>query len=284
MARCGQPGQVLGARTSVSPTVISSYLLSRRSRHGPCFCSPAFWPRAPVRPEVGSSRLRSGNVSALPASGSRSPAACPCPGARALIPRNCELADRDGEAIPAAFTVANRWWEDGSIKWVHVDRSAQPAGERGGDILTFGRASHMAPQTRDSVSETRGRDHSWPPVHCGSQYAARVRSVSAECRAFDGASALLADRPRGFHVSQGGRTAWASADAESVVTVEERNPFRVVIACGGPPPAPGRLALARLYHAHHGLCRAVLRARVACLPRAARARRLRLSSRWTTSG
>src|SRR5262249_47777817 len=27
----------------------------------------------------------------------------------------------DGRAVPAAFRVVNRWWEDGSVQWVHAD-------------------------------------------------------------------------------------------------------------------------------------------------------------------
>ncbi|MGQ9663448.1 MAG: RIFT barrel domain-containing protein [Kiritimatiellia bacterium] len=31
------------------------------------------------------------------------------------------LLDENGKVVPVQFGVANRWWDDGSIKWLHVD-------------------------------------------------------------------------------------------------------------------------------------------------------------------
>lgn len=44
------------------------------------------------------------------------------------------LLDSNGKPVPAQFGVATRWWEDGSVKWVHVDF---PASVPAGGIATF---------------------------------------------------------------------------------------------------------------------------------------------------
>jgi hypothetical protein len=35
-----------------------------------------------------------------------------------------QILDTQGRFVPALFAVANRWWEDGSIQWVHCDFAA----------------------------------------------------------------------------------------------------------------------------------------------------------------
>jgi hypothetical protein len=35
-----------------------------------------------------------------------------------------QILDAQGRFVPALFAVANRWWEDGSIQWVHCDFAA----------------------------------------------------------------------------------------------------------------------------------------------------------------
>lgn len=38
-----------------------------------------------------------------------------------------QILDTQGRFVPALFSVANRWWEDGSIQWVHCDFAATVA-------------------------------------------------------------------------------------------------------------------------------------------------------------
>jgi hypothetical protein len=38
-----------------------------------------------------------------------------------------QILDTQGRFVPALFAVANRWWEDGSIQWVHCDFAATVA-------------------------------------------------------------------------------------------------------------------------------------------------------------
>ena len=38
-----------------------------------------------------------------------------------------QILDAQGRFVPALFAVANRWWEDGSIQWVHCDFAATVA-------------------------------------------------------------------------------------------------------------------------------------------------------------
>ncbi|MCI0623183.1 MAG: hypothetical protein L0387_16265 [Acidobacteria bacterium] len=41
-----------------------------------------------------------------------------------------QIMDAQGRFVPALFAVANRWWEDGSIQWVHCDFAATVAAHR----------------------------------------------------------------------------------------------------------------------------------------------------------
>jgi hypothetical protein len=149
------------------------------------------------------------------------------------------LVDEKGGTVPAVFTAANRWWDDGSVKWVHVDlQRSLVAGGRETLRLRLAKAQPAAPgglevqETDSSISVTTG------PLRFrvrkrGFNLLDQVWLDESGRGRFDGDHAVLADRPRGFRVRDGHRTAWASADPDCRVEVEERNALRVVIRAEG---------------------------------------------------
>ena len=41
-----------------------------------------------------------------------------------------QIMDAQGRFVPAQFFVANRWWEDGSVQWLHCDFAVTVAPDR----------------------------------------------------------------------------------------------------------------------------------------------------------
>jgi hypothetical protein len=152
------------------------------------------------------------------------------------------LFDEDGAQVPAHFTVANRWWRDGSVKWVHVhlQRSlaagaketlhlrladtASPAAEAPGVMVVD--------ESRDFITVTTGPLRFRVARQGFNLFDQAWLDETAEGQ-FDEAHAMLGDRPRGARVRQGSRAAWARADMDCRVEVEEVNTFRVVLRAEG---------------------------------------------------
>ena len=53
--------------------------------------------------------------------------ACRLPKGAVKSVEKLQILDTQGRFVPALFAVANRWWEDGSIQWVHCDFAATVA-------------------------------------------------------------------------------------------------------------------------------------------------------------
>ena len=64
------------------------------------------------------------------------------------------LFDASGKAVPAQFGIANHWWQDGSIKWLHLDFQASvPAKGKAAYVLRDGSAGPApAPPAKLEVS------------------------------------------------------------------------------------------------------------------------------------
>ena len=166
--------------------------------------------------------------------------ACPCPPALAPIPPNCVSSIARGSRFAATFAVANRWWEDGSIKWAHVDLQRDLAAH--GEEALFLRAG--PPQEPSATELTVVETEDEITVATGPlRFSVSRHGFELFRQVWLEGQALLAERSRGFHVSQSGRTAWASAEAGSRVTVEEANPLRVVIRAEGSHRLPDGSAL-----------------------------------------
>jgi hypothetical protein len=154
-------------------------------------------------------------------------------------PNELCLVDERGGMVPAVFTAANRWWDDGSVKWVHVDLQRSLAAKGMATLrLRLAEAQPAPPagleveETGSSITVTTG------PLRFrvrkrGFNLLDQVWLDESGRGAFDDEHAMLADRPRGFRVRDGQRTAWASADPDCRVEVEERNALRVVIRAEG---------------------------------------------------
>ncbi len=153
-------------------------------------------------------------------------------------PSALRLFEARGAEVPASFAAANRWWEDGSVKWVHISlqRSLPAYGE---ETLHL----RMA-EPRKAASELQVQESPSDITVTTGPMRFRVRKQrfnlldqvwldESGTQQFDDAHAILADRPRGARVSQGSRTAWANAEADCAVMVGEANPFRVVIRAEG---------------------------------------------------
>jgi hypothetical protein len=155
------------------------------------------------------------------------------------------LVDEQGREIPAHFSVANRWWRDRSVKWVHMDLQRSLArGARETIYLRLGelKASKTlgddvpgalrVDESADSISVTTGPLR-FRVAKSGFNLFDQVWLDETGKAQFDDAHAMLGARPRGARVRQGSLTAWAHADADSQVTIEESNPFRVVLRAEG---------------------------------------------------
>ncbi len=172
---------------------------------------------------------------------SEEPITCGVPLPRRVCadPSALRLLDAKGAEVPAFFAVANRWWEDGSAKWVHVSlqRSVPANGEETLHLC-------LAEPRHPAASELRVEESPHDITVTTGPLRFRVKKQhfnlldqvwldeSGQGR-FDEAHALLVDRPRGARVAEGSHTAWASADAECTVAVESADPYRVVIRAEG---------------------------------------------------
>jgi hypothetical protein len=162
----------------------------------------------------------------------------PLPKGVCTDPTALRLFDPSGNEVPAHFAVATRWWDDGSLKWVHVSlQRSLPAHDT--ETLFLRQAEPRAEVEALPVEETpKAITVTTGPMRF------RVRKQHFDLLdqvwldesgrgQFDDAHALLADRPRGAHVAEGPRLAWASADGACTVTVEERSLYRVVLRAEG---------------------------------------------------
>jgi len=130
--------------------------------------------------------------------------------------------------VPAAFTPATRWWEDGSLKWVHIDlQRSLPA--NGTEELRLRTREGAGPVAESPLRVEEAADHF--TVTTGPlRFRVKRRGFDLFEQVWLDGQVCLADRPRGAHIGEGSRTAWAAADADCTVTIEEANALRV--CCG----------------------------------------------------
>jgi len=154
-------------------------------------------------------------------------------------PSALRLLDEQGNLVPASFSPANRWWHDGSVKWVHIDLQRDLAANavetlqlQMGEALPPASGELRVEESEADITVTTGPLRFRVRKHNFDLFEQVWLDETGEGR-FDQSHALLADRPRGFRVRAGNRTAWASADPDCRVEIEEQNPFRVVIRAEG---------------------------------------------------
>ncbi|MCZ2080301.1 MAG: hypothetical protein HUU41_02765 [Bryobacteraceae bacterium] len=133
------------------------------------------------------------------------------------------LYNSQGQVIPAAFRVVNRWWDDAqtqvaSIQWVHVDFFADvPAQGRAVYRLRNSRAPEASPPARLRV-ETGGGD---VKVDTGPlQFTVHRNGPFLDAPGCGGADFLLRSDERIYKASN-----WKDSQLE----IEEENPLRIVL-------------------------------------------------------
>ena len=142
------------------------------------------------------------------------------------------LLDAAGRPVPAQFSVANRWWDDGSIKWLHVDFQASvPAGETATYVLRDGAAA-PAPDPPANLEVT--------PVEGGlSVNTGPLQFVVKEngFNLFD--SVVLNGEPVvsgddvGFALTIGGETYSPAFYEDTEIKIEDQGPMKAVILITG---------------------------------------------------
>ncbi len=144
------------------------------------------------------------------------------------------LFDDEGQPVPAQFGVATRWWEDRSIKWLHVDFQASlSANEKRSYVLrdnaSAGVKSASAPATLSVSKTAKGYE-----VNTG---AIRFRVKGKGFNGFDGVwrgkSQLIAPGKGNIIVEtpEGKFSPQSCPDTE--IGIEEQGPMKAVLLVKG---------------------------------------------------
>ena len=163
----------------------------------------------------------------------------PLPGGALKSAEKLQIIDAQGRFIPAQFWAANRWWEDGSIKWVQVDFAVNVAAHgkanyflrEVGEIPPFPSPIGLIPRGRDFEVITGplrfiigGRsnqllDQVWVDENWGYDFSDRTKILDSGN--FD---LMLSSDNRIFHTSN-----WT----QNKIEMEEVNALRAVIKISG---------------------------------------------------
>ena len=150
------------------------------------------------------------------------------------------LFDGAGREVPAHFSVASKWWRDGSLKWIHLHTQRSLAAKAKETLhLRMSDSAGRVPdgirveESEAAITVTTGPLRFRVRKSGGFNLFDQVWLDETGEGRFDDAHAMLADRPRGARVRQGSRMAWAYRDRDCSVKVEEANPFRVVLRAEG---------------------------------------------------
>src|SRR5262245_58507993 len=124
----------------------------------------------------------------------------------------------DGRAVPAAFRVVNRWWDDGSVQWVHVDFLAD-VGAWGRAIYRLRLSDEAAPPPRQPLRvEVQGTA---VRVDTGAvQFTANRTGPFLDAPGLKGVDLVLRSDERVYKASQ-----WRNTR----LVVEESSPLKVVL-------------------------------------------------------
>lgn len=154
------------------------------------------------------------------------------------------LAGADGKPVPAAFTVLTTWPKDKSVRWALLDTQVSvPA--NGAAELAVVKGAAAAPAAKLTVEDGpetitvntgvlkftvrkkgfRVFESAWLDESGGGQ--------------FDDAHKLLAEPGEGLAMTVKGQRYTSAGDAESAVTVEEKNSMRVALLASGRLAGPG---------------------------------------------
>jgi hypothetical protein len=128
------------------------------------------------------------------------------------------LQGPDGAFVPAAFQVVNRWWDDGSIQWVHADFLARVAA-RGTAVYRLSLADEPAPPPSAVLRVDVDGDH--VRVDTGvARFTAHRTGPFLDTPGLTAADLVLRSDERFYKASQWGNTQ---------LVVEEASPLKVVL-------------------------------------------------------
>jgi len=128
------------------------------------------------------------------------------------------LVGADGDPVPASFRAVNRWWDDGSIQWVHTDFAADAAAN--GEALYRVRLSD-APVPEPSAKLVVNEDRDAVTVDTGPlQFEVRRLGPLFDAPGLHDVDIVLRSDERIYRAGH-----WAATTLE----VEEKSPLKVVI-------------------------------------------------------
>jgi hypothetical protein len=124
----------------------------------------------------------------------------------------------DGHAVPAAFSIVNRWLDDGSAQWVHGDFLADVA-SRGKTVYRLRLSDEPMPRPKHALRiEVQGDSYR---IDTGVvQFTVHRTGPFLETPALKGADLILRSDQRIYKAGQWQRTQ---------LTVEESSPLKVVL-------------------------------------------------------
>ena len=166
-------------------------------------------------------------------------AGVPLPKGRVRDAALLTLLDERSRSVAAHIKPVNKWWDDGSIKWVHVHfQTDVPAGGKRVFALVNGKAG---PRPRTALTVTDQRD-SITIVTGPLRFVVKKSGFNgidqawldgAGKRSFDEAHRMVAPHRGGLILRAGGREYASSRDAQAQVVVEEQTPLYAVIKATG---------------------------------------------------
>jgi hypothetical protein len=147
-----------------------------------------------------------------------------------------QLLDAAGKPVPASFTAVNRWPDDKSVRWAHLDAQVGVAARGTVEfVVAEGKAAApAAPMVVKDGAEVITITTS------ALKFAVRKKGFRLfESLEADGKQ-LLDACPEGLAMTIGGKRYTTAADGESKVSVEEETPRRVTVLATGKLAGPGK--------------------------------------------
>jgi len=137
---------------------------------------------------------------------------------------------QDGKTIPAEILAVNKWWDDSTLRWVHlIFQSDCPA--NGKSSVTLATASKAPiPNKTIKVEETNDRF----VVDTGALiFEVRKNGFNVIDSATLGDKQIIETHQRGLCIQVNGTEYLSSLDPDAKVTLEEKGPLHVVLRATG---------------------------------------------------
>jgi hypothetical protein len=137
---------------------------------------------------------------------------------------------QDGHPISAEILPVNRWWEDGTLRWVHLIFPADcPANGKASVSLALGKAAAKQAETLRVTESDGGFLVDTGPL----VFAVRKKGFNLIDMAQVNGQTIVRSHGRGLGVSVGSNEYLASSDPNARVILEEKGPLHGVIHATG---------------------------------------------------